>query len=223
LKKHSNAGIFLREEKELILQIYEKVFNHRAFTGRSGSFYKYEGLGSIYWHMVSKLLLAIGENILKFADDPQAQDDIPLLKEYYYKIKQGIGIKKQPAEYGAFTTDPYSHTPSMMGVQQPGMTGQVKEDILSRFNELGLLVKNGEIHFQALLLLDSDFSDNEELCFSFCNTPFVFTQGGEKGIRIYWKQSPEAPLKIKSNIIPADIATEIFNRNDRILHIKVDV
>ena len=29
------------------------------FTGRSGSFFAYEGLGSIYWHMVSKLLLAV--------------------------------------------------------------------------------------------------------------------------------------------------------------------
>ena len=33
----------------------------QSFTGRSGAFYKYEGLGSIYWHMVSKLLVAVQE------------------------------------------------------------------------------------------------------------------------------------------------------------------
>ena len=41
--------------------LYEKTFNHQSFTGRSGTFYAYEGLGSIYWHMVSKLLLAAQE------------------------------------------------------------------------------------------------------------------------------------------------------------------
>ncbi|MFM8911386.1 MAG: hypothetical protein ACKOE6_00515, partial [Flammeovirgaceae bacterium] len=35
-----------------VLQIFERVFNHKAFTGRSGTFFGYEGLGSIYWHMV---------------------------------------------------------------------------------------------------------------------------------------------------------------------------
>ena len=45
--------------------------------------------------------------------------------------------------YGAFPTDPYSHTPAGKGAQQPGMTGQVKEDVISRFGELGVEVKNG--------------------------------------------------------------------------------
>jgi len=53
-----------------ILALYESVFHHRAFTGRSGSFYKYEGLGCIYWHMVSKLLLAVQEVLASVAGDP---------------------------------------------------------------------------------------------------------------------------------------------------------
>ena len=47
-----------KEETNIILEIFEHVFDHKSFTGRSGTFYGYEGLGSIYWHMVSKLLLA---------------------------------------------------------------------------------------------------------------------------------------------------------------------
>ena len=46
-----------------LLDIFEEVFTHAEFTGRSGSFFAYEGLGSIYWHMVSKLLLAVQETI----------------------------------------------------------------------------------------------------------------------------------------------------------------
>ena len=44
------------QDEAQILALYEEVFNHRSFTGRSGTFYKYEGLGCIYWHMVSMLL-----------------------------------------------------------------------------------------------------------------------------------------------------------------------
>jgi hypothetical protein len=45
----------------------------------------------------------------------------------------------------------------MSGVQQPGMTGQVKEDIISRFFELGVQVQNGQITFCPVMLTDADF------------------------------------------------------------------
>ena len=43
------------------LDAYEATFDHHSFTGRSGTMFAYEGLGSIYWHMVAKLLLAASE------------------------------------------------------------------------------------------------------------------------------------------------------------------
>ena len=63
------------------------------------------------------------------------------LGSLYYRVREGIGFNKTPAEYGAFPTDPYSHTPGHGGAQQPGMTGQVKEEILTRWGELGLRVR----------------------------------------------------------------------------------
>ncbi len=48
-------------EEGRFLELYEQVFDHQSFTGRSGAFYKYEGLGCVYWHMVSKLRLAVLE------------------------------------------------------------------------------------------------------------------------------------------------------------------
>src|SRR6056297_185889 len=55
----------VEKEFDLLLQIFEEVFNHKAFTGRSGTFFAFEGLGSIYWHMVSKLYLAVEEVTLE--------------------------------------------------------------------------------------------------------------------------------------------------------------
>ncbi len=53
-------------EGEKIAALFEDVFHHAEFTGRSGKFFAYEGLGSVYWHMVSKLLLAVQETALKY-------------------------------------------------------------------------------------------------------------------------------------------------------------
>ena len=42
-----------KAERDLICDAFMEAFLHKQFTGRSGSFFKYEGLGSIYWHIVS--------------------------------------------------------------------------------------------------------------------------------------------------------------------------
>ena len=106
-----------------------RLFDHQSFTGRSGTFYKYEGLGCIYWHMVSKLLLAVAEVGARAEENNESAAIRKRLTGHYYAIHEGIGAHKSPYIYGAFPTDPYSHTPGNMGVQQPGMSGQVKEDI----------------------------------------------------------------------------------------------
>ena len=71
-------------------------------------------------------------------------------------------VKEKPDLYGAFPTDPYSHTPKGKGVQQPGMTGQVKEDLLSRAGELGVRVKEGILSFEPLLLRGEEFIDHAQ-------------------------------------------------------------
>ena len=167
------------DETEQLLNLYEQLFNHHAFTGRSGTFYKYEGLGCIYWHMVSKLLLAVGECIQAYSQYPiggtpsHSSKAASALIAHYKAIREGIGSHKTPAEYGSFPFDAYSHTPSMMLVQQPGMTGQVKEDIISRFFELGVQVQNGQITFCPTMLTEADFRDGE-LRFSYCGTEIIY-------------------------------------------------
>jgi len=151
LKQGEYASLAAKEENRL-LELYETVFDHQSFTGRSGTFYKYEGLGCIYWHMVSKLLLAVDEV------QQRAEAGLrPKLQQHYQAIREGLGVHKTPAAYGAIPTDPYSHTPGFAGVQQPGMTGQVKEDFITRFSELGLHIESGRIGFLPALLRKTEF------------------------------------------------------------------
>jgi hypothetical protein len=145
-----------------IESVYEQVFNHQSFTGRSGGMFGFEGLGSVYWHMVSKLLLALKENFYRAVAEDAEPALIQRLGSLYYRVRGGIGFNKSPEEYGAFPCDPYSHTPKHAGAQQPGMTGQVKEEILSRFGELGIHVFNGEVEFNPKLLRSSEFVSSEK-------------------------------------------------------------
>jgi len=132
----NNDNTIIDDEINLILDIYENVFDHQSFTGRSGTFYKYEGLGSIYWHMVSKLLLAVQDTYYRVVELGANGSVLEKIKFYYYEIRAGIGSHKNPELYGAFPTDPYSHTPENSGAQQPGTTGQVKEDYITRLVNL---------------------------------------------------------------------------------------
>ncbi|MGB5565934.1 MAG: hypothetical protein WBN93_06325, partial [Acidimicrobiia bacterium] len=72
------------------------------------------------------------------------------------------GFNKTAAEYGAFPPDPYSHTPAHAGAQQPGMTGQVKEELLSRLLETGVRVVDGEIRFDPILLRPDELLPSPE-------------------------------------------------------------
>jgi hypothetical protein len=150
------AARLAEEERSLVLELYEDTFDHHSFTGRSGTFYKYEGLGCIYWHMVSKLLLAVGESLARARDGGAGPAVLGRIESAYREIRSGLGTWKSPADYGAFTVDPYSHTPSFAGAQQPGMTGQVKEDLISRFAELGASVAGGRLRFAPSLAIERE-------------------------------------------------------------------
>ena len=185
-----------RRDADRVRAVYEGVFNHRAFTGRSSSMFGYEGLGSVYWHMVAKLLLAVQENL--FAAQAALDPAAARLAEIYWDVRAGLGFNKTPSQYGAVPADPYSHTPGHSGAQQPGMTGQVKEEILTRLGELGVRVTGGSVGFLPTLLKAEEFvpaptafgfigpaglEDRLELPsgslgFTFCGTPVVYRPCG---------------------------------------------
>ncbi len=227
--------------KDQVQSIYEEVFNHKAFTGRSGTFYGYEGLGSIYWHMVSKLLLAVEESCLLSISAGDSDEVSGQLMEHFYEIHAGIGVDKSPELYGAFPIDPYSHTPTGKGAQQPGMTGQVKEDILSRIGELGVSIKNGCIHFNPRLLRASEFLTSEaelvysdvnhehkslkvesdQLAFLCCQVPVIYTKNNKDGIVISYSTGKTAYTSRHS--LDVTTSQQLFERTGEIEKIHVNI
>ena len=229
----------VENDKQLIEEIFESVFNHRQFTGRSGGMYAYEGLGSIYWHMVSKLLLAALENFRLAVDTKSDPVIIGKLADCYFDIRAGIGFNKTPDHYGAFPTDPYSHTPGFAGAKQPGMTGQVKEEVITRLMELGVSVKAGSLYFDPFILRRSEFLSSDDVLhyfdvngdqqslaltpgqigFTFCQVPVVYSLATETSICISFSNGHTEV--IASNTIDADISMQIFDKKGEVTKIEV--
>jgi hypothetical protein len=240
LKQTKYSELVDKEESNL-LQVFEDVFNHKAFTGRSGTFYGYEGLGSIYWHMVSKLQLAVQECCLKAIKDKESDEIIGRLLEHYYEINEGIGTHKPPKLYGAFPTDPYSHTPATKGAQQPGMTGQVKEDILSRIGELGVFVQDGQLLFNPCLLRQNEFLmdkkiynyvdvnktwkqidlDAGELAFTYCQIPIIYKLDNDNGVEVVYQDG--STTNFDSLTLSKDASDKVFSRSGVVDKIRVNM
>ncbi len=234
-------GELIEKDSELLHTIFEEIFDHKSFTGRSGTFFGYEGLGSIYWHMVSKLLLAVQETCLRAIEAKESDETIGRLLEHYYEINEGIGVHKSPALYGAFPTDPYSHTPMGKGAQQPGMTGQVKEDILSRFGELGVFVEQGRLMFKPYLLRKDEFLkkpvefryidvngaskqlqlEKNMLGFTYCQIPIMYKLGDKEGLKVYMNDT--SVLEFNSLSLNQTISQSIFERSGEVHSMLVTI
>ena len=229
----------VEKERILILQIFEEVFCHKEFTGRSGTFFGYEGLGSIYWHMVSKLLLAVQETCDKSVQERCSKEISNALAEHFNDINEGIGVHKSPRVYGAFPTDPYSHTPLGKGAQQPGMTGQVKEDILTRMVELGVKTLAGHLVFNPYLLHKKEFLQEDSqahfillngmsdtvylpknsLAFTVCQVPVVYVVSESNHIEVIYTNDTAESLD--SLALSKEISNIIFQRTNEVKEVKV--
>ena len=150
-------------------------------------------------------------------------------------------MHKSPKLYGAFPTDPYSHTPAGKGAQQPGMTGQVKEDILSRFGELGVVVHKGQLHFEPTLLRKTEFLEVEKqfkyvdlnnepqvlalgsnsLGFTYCQIPIIYSIAEENSIEVI--QNDASRTVIKGSTLSKSLSESIFQRKGEVLQVNVSI
>lgn len=228
-------------DQQQLLDIFEQTFNHKAFTGRSGTFYAYEGLGSIYWHMVSKLAVAVMECSQQAEQQGESKETVEALTAHYYDICDGIGVHKSPTQYGAFPTDAYSHTPAGKGAKQPGMTGQVKEDILCRFAELGVSVEHGQMVFEPFMLKADDLQreaftyyyidvDGQKqqlnvpansLAFTYCQVPVVYTRGQENSIRV--TTNLDETVEICGKTLSQELSHAVFSRSGEVKLLEVTI
>ncbi len=237
----SYHDMMMSEEVDL-LDLYESVFHHKQFTGRSGSFFAYEGIGSIYWHMVSKLRYAVQEIYHLASKEHGNSNTTSAILAFYRMICDGIGVHKSPRDYGAFPTDPYSHTPLSRGAQQPGMTGQVKEDVICRMRELGVFYDHGTIQFVPNMVSRTDFLhhkrtiefesirgelqhislDEGTLFFSICQTPIRYALADTTEVTIYWSNG-----NVQSSatlLLPPIVSSSILARTGDItlIHVALD-
>jgi hypothetical protein len=237
LKKRSRYAELVNAEAEKIETLFECVFRHAEFTGRSGTFFAYEGLGSIYWHMVSKLLLSVQETILHTRNESSLTD----LMDKYADIRKGLSFNKSPDVYGAFPTDPYSHTPKGQGARQPGMTGLVKEEILTRQVELGFFIDQGALIFDFLLLNRDEFlaepavfayfgvDGNQEkidlkvgsLAYLICQVPVILQSSNENCITLYFANG--STQIINGHVLDAINSRHIFQRDGVVHHLVVSM
>jgi hypothetical protein len=161
------------------------------------------------------------------------------IKDHYFEIKAGIGLNKSPGLYGAFPTDAYSHTPGNAGAQQPGMTGQVKEDFIARMRELGVHIQDGEIVFQSSLLNPEELLNHKgyfeyfdldgeqkqinlqrgQLGFTFCQVPVLYSASTEDKISVTFANGEK--ILVNSHSIGKPMSSKIFNRSGEIARIEV--
>lgn len=231
-------------ERAQIEALYEDVFEHKRFTGRSGTMFAYEGRGSIYWHMVSKLLLAVQEAYFAARARGEHADVVARLGRLYYRVRDGLGFNKTPAEYGAFPCDPYSHTPGHAGAQQPGMTGQVKEEVITRQGELGLMVEDGSILVSPALLDETEFLAADqtytylgvgeqwqtlalkagELAFSWYQVPFVMRRDAAlSAVRITLVEASGQRRVLAGTRIPPADAQALFGHTGAIQRVDIEL
>ncbi|TWT84990.1 hypothetical protein CA13_64720 [Planctomycetes bacterium CA13] len=239
LSKDEKYAELICQQRQRLYEIFEQTFSHSDFTGRSGTFFAYEGLGSIYWHMVSKLAHATIENVVSAKNASCDTSIIDRLHQHYREIRDGLGLNKSPDQYGAFPSDPYSHTPKHAGVQQPGMTGQVKEDILCRLTEIGVRIDGGILSFDPVLLETQEFlsADSElqfynqhghrteivvsaeEFAFTLCQIPVVYRRSSERQLTVHFATSESTTRESLS--LNAEESASIFLRKGQITRIDV--
>jgi hypothetical protein len=237
LRRDPRYAAAVDSDADNVLDLFEETFNHLAYLGRAGSMFAYEGVGSIYWHMVSKLLLAAKEcaEVARVSGAPQATG----LAACYDEIRAGLGFNKSPQLWGGFPTDPYSHTPWGRGAAQPGMTGQVKEEVLTRFSELGVAVTDGRVTFDPRRVPDPEFlsaprtfdfiaRDGGEaridlpvgaLAFTFCQVPIVYRSTETAGLVLTLHDGTQRT--IQGHRLDADTSRAIFDRDGSIARIEV--
>ena len=223
-------------ERDALLALYERHFRHYEFTGRSQIMYGYEGIGSIYWHQNSKLLVSIQEAYLAAHRNGDGAENA--LRDEYYLARSGLGFCKEPDDWGAFPQDAYSHTPLRGGARQPGMTGQVKEEIITRFAELGVLPEGGRLTFDPSIVQPEEFltepdtfrfvrtsGESEELSlepgtlgFTVCQTPVIY-RSGMSGTKIFYSDGTNKQLL--STALGSEDSHDIFGRSGRIVRVEV--
>jgi hypothetical protein len=120
------------------------------------------------------------------------------------------------------------------------MTGQVKEDVITRFGELGVIVSLGEVIFEPTLLKREEFTSDSELWvfsaggetetesldagslgFTLCGVPVIYRLEAERSIQVFRKGCD--PQLIDGNQLGRRWSQSLFRREKHIRKIIVNI
>jgi len=121
------------------------------------------------------------------------------------------------------------------------MTGQVKEDLLSRYGELGILIEKGHLKFSPGILRKSEFmtesktihftdlkGDDQsieikkgQLFFTYCQVPVIYELGDRSFVEISYFNGKA--VKNDSESLNKSESDSIFGRKGEIESLKVTV
>ena len=119
------------------------------------------------------------------------------------------------------------------------MTGQVKEDILTRIGELGVNMKDGKLHFKHSLLHKTEFLsqdtvatfilfdgnekkvtlDNGSLAFTVCQVPVIYKIDATNKIELSYKNGTKETLETLE--LNNEQSNKIFHRTGAIEQVMV--
>jgi len=121
------------------------------------------------------------------------------------------------------------------------MTGQVKEEILTRWGELGIRVRDGSVNFDPKLLRAREFSEqsasfrfldlqgdwreidvpSNALAFTWCQTPVVYVLDDNSGLKLLVELSDGNYVEANDAMLSADQSRELFSRSGHIRRITL--
>ena len=123
------------------------------------------------------------------------------------------------------------------------MTGQVKEEVLTRFGELGLRIADGELRFDPGLLRAREFTSGPRpfrfldvhgqwqeltvpvsgLAFTWCQVPVVYRLRGDGRLTLTVTRHDGSIEELPQASLPAYLSSELFRRSGHVRQISLDV
>ncbi len=219
--------------------LLEEVFHHAEFTGRSGTFFAFEGLGSIYWHMVSKLLLAVQETLGRAVREEADPDATAALRDRYDDIRAGLGFYKTPGGVRRLPHRPLlpharpGTARSQPGHDRPGQGGGADPPGRGRDR-----VEDGRIVIRPTLLRSSEWTAGATFAYrdlaghwvsievpadsfavTFCQVPVVVHRSDRLAITAHLVDGTE--VSGTDGILDVDISASVFRRDGRVRLLEV--
>lgn len=123
------------------------------------------------------------------------------------------------------------------------MTGQVKEEVLTRFGELGIRVEGGKVRFSPDLLrqqeliskpaqfcfldVDGHWQDiavpADGLAFTWCQVPIVYVLDDKKDEQVVLTMDDGKRVVLGTLHIDSELSLELFQRSGRVRRINVSL